>query len=376
MNRRAGLVLTTIAEPAVLEEYYDNFKAHDHLEQVKVYVIPDRKTPAGAFDRCAEFRKRSLQVVFPDFNEQECYLRKVGFPPELIPYNSDNRRNIGYLMALSDGNDFVISLDDDNYCAGEGDVFADYEMVCDGAAEHPVVESESGWFNICSLMEICPDVEAYARGFPYFARHKEPKVRETPRKVRVRVNAGLWLSEPDMDGISWLVNPVRTESFKGRSLVLGKRAWSPINTQNTSLHRDVLAAYYFIRMGYPLSGFAIDRYGDIFSGYFSQACVHHLGDRIRVGTPVAIHRRNSHNYMRDAANEMGCIWMLEDLLQWLPEQKLQGKSYGEAYISLSHLLEEASFHFQGPIWTDAARGFLSQMGFCMRKWAETCRKIG
>jgi hypothetical protein len=42
MNRRAGLVLTTIAEPAVLEEYYDNFKAHDHLEQVKVYVISDR----------------------------------------------------------------------------------------------------------------------------------------------------------------------------------------------------------------------------------------------------------------------------------------------------------------------------------------------
>jgi hypothetical protein len=42
MNRRAGLVLTTIAEPVVLEEYYDNFKARDHLGQVKVYAIPDR----------------------------------------------------------------------------------------------------------------------------------------------------------------------------------------------------------------------------------------------------------------------------------------------------------------------------------------------
>ena len=56
-------------------------------------------------------------------------------------------------------------------------------------------------------------------------------------------------------------------------------------------------------MGYEIGGIAIDRYGDIFSGYFVQACARHLGGAIRVGTPVAEHRRNAHSYLQDATRE-------------------------------------------------------------------------
>lgn len=375
MPLKAGMVLTTIADPVVLESFYANFHAHGHLGQVTVYVIPDKKTPPSAYQRCEDFRKRGLSVVFPDFDEQESYLRKVGFPPHLIPYNSDNRRNIGYLMALGGGNDFVISIDDDNYCDSPDDYFEAHAAVCSGGEEQDVVESGSGWFNICDLMEIQPDRNIYARGFPYFSRHKELVVQECRQSVAVRMNAGLWLSEPDMDGMSWLVAPSRATSFKGKSFVLGDRTWSPINTQNTALQRDVVSTYYFIRMGYPLAGVPIDRYGDIFSGYFSQACVRHMGHSVRMGTPLACHRRNSHNYLRDATNELACIWLLEDLLQWLPTQPLEGNTYCEAYISLSHLLEESVLRFQGFIWTDATRAYFNQMAFCMRKWAEVCQRI-
>lgn len=37
---------------------------------------------------------------------------------------------------------------------------------------------------------------------------------------------------------------------------------------------------------YNSAGAPIDRLDDIFSGYLCQACVRHLGDRIRVGTPI------------------------------------------------------------------------------------------
>lgn len=375
MSLQAGLVLTTIAEPVVLEGYYSNFVQHGHLQNVTVYVIPDKKTPASAHQRCEDLTQRGMKVVFPDFEAQESFLRKVGLSPELVPYNSDNRRNVGYLMALRDGNDFMISIDDDNYCDAHYDCFEEHAVVCGQSCETDVVESDSGWFNICELLETEPAHNFYARGFPYFARHRTPRVRWGWEQETVRVNAGLWLSEPDMDGISWLVSPVCVSRFKGQSLVLNHRTWSPINTQNTALARDVIPSYYFVRMGYPLGGVPIDRYGDIFSGYFSQACVRHLGHSVRVGSPAAVHRRNSHNYLRDAANEMACIQLLEDLLEWLPEQKLEGKDYCEAYTSLSHYLEESLFGFRGSIWTDVTRGYFHQMAFCMRQWANACGRI-
>jgi hypothetical protein len=126
-------------------------------------------------------------------------------------------------------------------------------------------------------------------------------------------------------------------------------------------------------MGYPLAGIPIDRYGDIFSGYFVQACVRYLGHSVRFGTPVADHRRNSHNYMNDAANEWACIMVLEDLLPWLThEVKLEGKTCAEAYVALSYALEECVEKLSGRIWTDATRGYFHQMGYCMREWVKAC----
>ena len=96
----------------------------------------------------------------------------------------------------------------------------------------------------------------------------------------------------------------------------------------------------------------IDRYGDIFSGYFSQACAKSMGDTVRVGTPIAVHARNCHNYLKDATQELACVCLLEDLLPWLQEQGLEGKSYAEKYVSFSELLEDALSSFKGFIWTE------------------------
>jgi hypothetical protein len=196
-------------------------------------------------------------------------------------------------------------------------------------------------------------------------------------RVSVHVNAGLWLLDPDADGITWLVAPAQSVAFKGESLALGRHTWSPVNTQNTALRREAISAYYFLRMGYPLGGVPIDRYGDIFSGYFVQACARHFGGTVRVGTPLADHRRNAHNHMRDAANEWACVRMLEDLLPWLTvEAVVEGSSYPEAFASLSCAIEEAVERFKGSIWTDATRGYFHQAAYHMRLWASVCRRLG
>ena len=116
MPPSAALVLTTIADPVIFEDYIQNFEKFGHLDNVKVFVIPDRKTPASAFERCTQLRQRGLQVVCPTLEEQDLYLRKFDGLARLIPFNSDNRRNVGFLMALESGAEFMMSIDDDNYC--------------------------------------------------------------------------------------------------------------------------------------------------------------------------------------------------------------------------------------------------------------------
>jgi hypothetical protein len=158
-------------------------------------------------------------------------------------------------------------------------------------------------------------------------------------------------------------------------VLLGDRTWSPINTQNTAIHRSAIVTYYFVKMGYPLGGAFIDRYGDIFSGYFIEACVKHLKNKIRVGEPTVEHRRNSHNYIQDASNELACIWALEDVTEWLVGAQLEGTNYADAYGSLAAGLEDAVETFSGPIWNDATRGYFHQMAYCMRKWIAACQKV-
>src|SRR5690348_5228709 len=375
MQPDAVLVMSTIADPVILEDYFRNFERFGHLERMLAIVIPDRKTPASAYERCADLTRRGLKTLCPTLEEQETYLNKFNGLGKLIPYNSDNRRNVGFLIALESGAPVLLSIDDDNYCLPDEDFVKAHSIVLGEPTAECEVSSDNRWFNICDMLEKEPQVTVYPRGFPYFARHQQPRISRSVQKGRVHMNAGLWLSEPDMDAMTWLIAPVRASAMRGSSVLLSDSGWSPINTQNTAVHRDVIISYYFLRMGYPLAGTPIDRYGDIFSGYFSQACVRHLGYKVRVGSPLAEHRRNSHNYMRDAANEFACIWALEDITQWLIDAKLEGSNYGDAYASLADKLEDAVESFSGAIWNQATRGYFHQTAYLMRSWIAACRQL-
>jgi len=372
---KADLVLTTINNPTLLYGYYENFVKYDNLENIRVVVIPDRKTPKEAYDTCIDLKNKGLDVNFIDLEDQENYLKKFYGLNKIIPYNSDNRRNVGYLMAYDSNSDFLITIDDDNYSIIDEDYFKEHLVVCSANKKVDVVKSDNGWYNICQLMNIEPQIEVYARGFPYNQRHKKPVIKEAPEEGKVTINAGLWSGEPDLDGITWLTIPVRTSKLKDKSIYLSNTTWSPINTQNTSLAKEVIPSYYFVKMGYPLMGARIDRYGDIFSGYFSQKCAKELGDIIRVGTPVAEHKRNSHNYLNDATNELACIWILEDLLPWLREVKLEGNSYSEYYESLSYKIEDFAESIENKFWAEDVKGYMHQMAYNMRLWLKACSTI-
>lgn len=364
---------TTIGDGSFLDDYAKVIKNEGLSEEITVIIIPDRKTPSKLFDNCAEMEKLGINVFCPTVEEQDAYLDKLGTIRQIIPYDSDNRRNIGYLKAFDKGCEVLVSIDDDNFPQTSGPFFQDH-LTVNKKVEMEAVNSENGWFNICDLMEVEPRT-TYARGFSYYRRHEKPNIVTANEKQVVHVNAGLWLGHPDIDAVSCLYAPANASKFNGPSVLLGQNTWSPINTQNTALAREAIAGYYFLRMGYPLMGMPIDRDGDIFSGYFVQACAKHLGYGIRVGTPVSNHIRNSHNYMKDLTYELACIWILEDVTRWLCEVKLQGSSYAETYLCLANMIEDQAEKFSGFIWNDATRGHFYYIAYCMREWVKAVKSL-
>ena len=188
-------------------------------------------------------------MICPTLEEQECFVHKLGLPADFIPYDSDNRRNIGYLIALEGDCDFVISIDDDNWAPTRGDFFGEHAVVCGETHDFRILEASSGWFNVCSLLNMEPEIEKYPRGFPYFARHEKVRINARVAGATVRINGGLWTQHPDLDAMSWLAGPVKATAFRGTSFVLDRATWAPINSQNTAVHRSVIPSYYFLRMG-------------------------------------------------------------------------------------------------------------------------------
>src|SRR5688572_21893206 len=150
-----SLVVTTIGRGEFLADYYAAILREGANDRVSVIVIPDRRTPTQLFERCAEFARRGMRVQCPTLAEQECYLARWGFSG-LVPHDSDNRRNVGFLIALEAGSDFVISIDDDNYCRPAENFFSQHAVVAGGDVEGVCVNTSERFFNICDLMEVVP----------------------------------------------------------------------------------------------------------------------------------------------------------------------------------------------------------------------------
>jgi len=375
VNKRTAIVVTTIFEPRFIDGYLANIDRHGRRDSVDLIVIIDRKTPPSVAQACADAQARGFRVECPTLDEQESFLAKFPSMKERVPYNSDNRRNVGFLMALDRGAELLISIDDDNYCLDDSD-FAGEHAVVGEEIEADESESSDGWFNIGTLLTTASSEEIYPRGFPYFARKKPRDLATAKRRARVAMNAGLWLTDPDVDAISRIAIAPRVTDANPSAHFLGAKTWSPINTQNTAIARDAIAAYYYVRMGFNVGGLSIDRYGDILSGYLCQACVKARGEAIRIGSPVADHRRTPHNLFKDLYHELAGVVLLDDLLPWLTEAKLSGSTYSELYAHLADELDARSSAYHGFIWDQGGDAFLRDTAQHMRAWLDAVKLIG
>jgi len=364
------IVLTTINVPHLLHDYAQNFVKYGHQEEVEILVIGDMKTPDGAVASLMdEIRSLGVSAQYLPIPAQERWLARFPELKEIIPYNSDNRRNIGYLMAVERGADIVICLDDDNFVNPKEDFFEAHSIVGQ-TLEFDAVSTDSGWFNICQMLQTQPERTIYPRGFPYSKRWKGGNVKRRRARGRIVVNEGLWLGDPDIDSITRLTEDVKTIGVLQECVVLDHDTYAPINTQNTAFHRDVLPCAYFVLMGADIRGLKIDRYGDIWFGLFAKKIIDHMGDYVSFGKPFTHHRRNYHNLLKDLQQEFWAIILTDVLVEFLESATLEGNSYSGCYAELADRLEEFAGNHKH--LDDEVRSYFRQISSAMRIWVKTC----
>ena len=369
---RMAMVITTINVPRLLEDYAKNFERFGHLNDVSALIIGDRKTPHGTVaDLAANLRMVGFDARYVDLEEQDRYLDRFPRLKPLIPFNSDNRRNIGYMMAVENGYDIIVAVDDDNFVGGD-DWYAGHALV-GSTLRLKTVTSSNGWFNPCRLMDMESAVPTYARGYPYAKRHLDDKDTYSITEGRVVLNGGMWLGDPDVDSLTRLSQPARALRVNEERLMLAPGTWAPINTQNTAFHRDILPAFYFVPVGDPVSGIAVERYGDIWAGFFARKLIDHLDDRITFGLPACDHRRNAHNLLGDLELEFWSVILTDPLAEFLRGWSLTASNYSDAYIELADHLESAEWPHKR--MAGEFKKFFSKMAHAMRVWVDSCRQL-
>lgn len=327
----ACLVLTTINVPVLLEGYAKNFTKYNH-DSIGFIVIGDVSTPhEKAFHVIQKIKNQGFEAEYYDIPRQKKWLRNYPKMSKIVPYRTDNRRNIGFLMAAEKGAKTVIVVDDDNY-ATENEDFYKYHNIVGKKASLLTVTSTNGWFNPCTMLETDHGLSIYPRGYPFSKRRKE-QYTFNQTTGQVAVNMGLWTGDPDADAVTHLANPTQILGMKSNdsSIMLAPGTYCPINTQNTAFHRSTLPCYYYILMNANLNGLKIDRYGDIWSGFFIKKAIDQMNERAVVGRPITNHKRNSHNYLKDLKSELWGMLLTEEIARWLEQLQLESKNYFDIY---------------------------------------------
>lgn len=358
---RTAIVTTTIHVPQLLTDYAANAKLFGHTD-VEFIVIGDRKTPSEAAEFC---KKISTQYPcdYLDIAAQADYLARFPALASHLKLDSIQRRNIGLLLAYERGYDVIITIDDDNYVMGED--FVGLHTIAGSTASLPTYSSTSGFFDVCSFLRSDDDVRFYHRGYPQKQRWTEAD-SYTSKSVctrRVAVNAGFWLDDPDIDALTRMARqPVvrgYKSSWEGRFALL-PGTWSPFNSQNTALIRDLIPAYF-------LSPF-VGRYDDIWASYIVCRIVEHLGDAISFGEPLVRQKRNVHDLWKDLDAERNGMILTDGLCSALRSIPLNGKTYHECFGEIAEKLADA--WVPASTWTESQHEWRNKLIEGLRIWHE------
>ena len=338
MNKKIAVTLTTINIPVVVEKLISqNIPSGDVLE---IVIIGDLKTPSGVNEYLENLQVSNPETLirYMDIAEQELRFSKYKALWDHIPFNSFSRRNYADLYCLIEKFDYVVRIDDDNFPVDDNFILDHIKALELG--EVSVVSDSLGWFNICDLLLEEKGREFYPRGFPYPHRNKLSDTYNMTAKVRIGINAGLWLGDPDVDAITRLSISPKATAINTKNLdshiVLGKGTWSPINTQNTSYRGEIINISFVS----PHVG----RYDDIFCGYIARSVLDQVDIDTSYGIPLVFQDRNVHDLWNDEKLERFGNTSGVEIINFLKEYSYNNNELLACYEEITRKLNQHFSH--------------------------------
>lgn len=365
---RCAIVTTTIYVPKAVHAYMKNAVEFGHANTLFV-VAGDKKTPAEAKPFCENSAKEfGVECIYQTVDDQIAWLKDFPELDQEIPWNCIQRRNIAILTAFQKGCDVIITIDDDNYFVEGQDFVGEHcSPIVEGGSPHTELLSNTKWLNVCDYLEDKRKVEYYPRGYPMNQRWVDPKpiYRAEKSSRPIKVNAGLWLDDPDVDAITRLCNDICAVKYtREDSFAMAKGTWCPFNSQNTALSKDIIPAYCLS----PNVG----RYDDIWAGYAILAIADYFDHATMFGFPLVKQERNPHNYFKDHMVERVGLEYTEVFCEWLRAIKFTGKTYLACLEELVAALEQRVLEAGiAPEFKEQVLGFnKSQVA-----WLQTMRRM-
>jgi len=239
----------------------------------------------------------SIRVDHPNFtvlNWSDRH-RLLGIHEEAVPRGNGACRNLGFYLAWqeSEPDEIVVALDDD--CVVPEMFVGDLDAVLSDAAR-PTAGGEGRHFNMFDLFTEPRFRDLFPRGFPYSHRLGYRHWELCPSQPsRVVFNVGLWRGVPDVNAVDCLGQAPL--DFPGVDLICSSALVPPgvlISVCSGSMQfraRVIPAVFQFPMNVDIMSGWAVNRCGDIWAGFLLKTLIDRYGDSMSVGGPLVHHLR-------------------------------------------------------------------------------------
>jgi hypothetical protein len=270
--RDRWIVLTTINPPTAAVERISRL-----CEQGwSAVVIGDTKTPTDW---------HATGITFLSVADQRLHFGPLA---DAIPFRHYARKNLGYLYAINQGAELILETDDDNL---PYETFGcDLQRAVKGRLIHG-----PGWVNIYS--HFAPTNKIWPRGLPLDAIDNIGTETALTAPLCCPIQQYLVDNDPDVDAIYRLTQKAPVHFQEPTPVVVTPRTWTPFNSQNTLFFREAFALLY-------LPSHVSFRMTDIWRSFVAQAALWHQGWSLAYQPATAEQVRNSHNLMRDFADEV------------------------------------------------------------------------
>ncbi|GAB5434714.1 MAG: hypothetical protein EpisKO_40840 [Epibacterium sp.] len=291
---KTSIIITSINQP---EHAVNKIAALALDKGWDFFLIGDRKGPA-------RFELDGCQLI--TLEDQRALDFKLA---RTCPEGHYARKNIGYLLAIATGTERLYETDDDNipydtfWMPDSPDVAGG--QICN--SDTPV-----------NAYQLFTSGRIWPRGYPLSDINAsfEAKYLTVTGDSTCPVWQGLANENPDVDAIFRLTYPMPF-SFEARAPVaLGKKAWCPFNSQNTTWFKSAFPLLY-------LPAYCSFRMTDIWRSFVAQRIMWANNWNLMFHEATVYQERNEHDLMRDFTDEIPGYRFNERILELLDSASMK-----------------------------------------------------